>query len=199
MKRNKLFRSSSPINDRAGRNLAADHCIQSYDIGHIINLYDTKEQAEAMEGYSDTYASRTDTAYIRMGLDYTSKRFGKNVADVMNYIAQNKGRYVIHCILGEHRTGAVCMILSALMGASYDELADDYMLTCRNLYGVQKGTKQYNLLLDDNVNAVLLNLFGVHDPKSADLRHLAEEFVLSTGITEQTLSRVREQLSSQEQ
>ena len=186
MKRNTLFRSSSPVNDRAGRKTAAEHCIESYDIGHIINLYDTEEQE---------YSSKADVVYIRMGLDYTSARFGKNIADVMNYIAQNEGKYVIHCVLGEHRTGAVCMILSALMGASYDELAEDYMLTCRNLYGVQPGTKQYSLLLDDNVNSILLNLFGVHDPKNADLKHLAEDFVMSTGITEETLARVREHLA----
>ena len=195
MKRDTLFRSSSPINNRAGRCRAADNCIKAHGINHIINMYDTKEQAESMDGYWNTYASKVDTAYIHMGLDYTSERFGNSMARVMEYIAQNDGKYVVHCILGEHRTGAVCMILSALMGASYDELVEDYMQTCCNLYGVETGTKQYALLVDDNVNSILRHVFKIEDPKHANLKELAHNFVLSTGISEETLALVKKHLS----
>ena len=197
MKRNTLFRSSSPINNRAGRCKAADNCIKAHGINHIINMYDTKEQAEATEGYWSTYASKVDTAYIDMGLDYTSARFGKSMAHVMEYIAKNDGKYAVHCILGEHRTGAVCMMLSALMGASYDELVEDYMQTCCNLYGVKTGTKQYALLVDDNVNSILRHVLKAEDPKHADLKTLAHDFILSTGITEETLALVKKHLSNE--
>ena len=194
MKRDTLFRSSSPIDDRVGRRETADQCIKAHGIEHIINLYNTKEEAEAIEGYQDTYVSSVDTTYIHMGLDYTSARFLQSMRDVMKYIARNTGRYVVHCVLGEHRTGAVCMILEALMGASYDEIAEDYMLTFRNLYGIEPGTRQYALLLDDNVNAVLRNLFGVEDLKNADLKRLAADFIRSAGISNETLALVKAHL-----
>ena len=194
IKRDTLFRSSSPINNREGRCKAADNCIKAHGINHIINLYDTKEQAEATEGYWNTYASKIDTVYIDMGLDYTGSGFGRNIANVMEYIAQHEGKYVLHCVIGEHRTGAVCIIISALMGASYNELVDDYMKTCYNLYGVKPGTKQYDLLVDDNVNAILQNILDIEDPKNADLQNLVTNFVLSTGITEETLALVKKHL-----
>ena len=80
------------------------------------------------------------------------------------------------------------------MGASYNELVDDYMKTCYNLYGVKPGTKQYDLLVDDNVNAILQNILDIEDPKNADLQNLVTNFVLSTGITEETLALVKKHL-----
>ncbi len=160
-------------------------------------MFDTQAEAEATENYHDTYASTVDTVYINMRLDYTSKRFAQNMAKVIEYIANHEGKYVSHCVLGEHRTGAVSMILAAIMGASYDELVEDYMLTCRNLYGFKPGTKQYDLLLDDNLNSILRNIFGIEDNdfRSADLKQLAENFILSAGVTREALGLAKKHLS----
>ena len=131
-----------------------------------------------------------------MSLDYTSERFRTTMAEVVTYIAEHPGKYVVHCVLGEHRTGAVCMLLSALMGASYDELVRDYMQTYVNLYDVKPGTKQYELLVDDNVNSILKSLFHVDDPESADLSALAADYIRSAGVSEVTLEKVRKNLGN---
>ncbi len=191
-----LYRSSSPINDRLGRSSIADECIKKHGIDHIINLYDSEETAKAYPGYQGSYASTIDAVYLTMSLDYTSERFRTTMAEVVTYIAEHPGKYVVHCVLGEHRTGAVCMLLSALMGASYDELVRDYMQTYVNLYDVKPGTKQYELLVDDNVNSILKSLFHVDDPESADLSALAADYIRSAGVSEVTLEKVRKNLGN---
>ena len=191
-----LYRSSSPINDRLGRSSIADECIKKHGIDHIINLYDSEETAKAYPGYQGSYASTIDAVYLTMSLDYTSERFRTTMAEVVTYIAEHPGKYVVHCVLGEHRTGAVCMLLSALMGASYDELVRDYMQTYVNLYDVKPGTKQYELLVDDNVNSILKSLFHVDDPESADLSALAADYIRSAVVSEVTLEKVRKNLGN---
>lgn len=189
-----LYRSSSPINDRLGRSSIADECIKKHGIDHIINLYDSEETAKAYPGYQGSYASTIDAVYLTMSLDYTSERFRTTMAKVVTYIAEHPGKYVVHCVLGEHRTGAVCMLLSALMGASYEELVKDYMQTYVNLYDVKPGTKQYELLVDDNVNSILKSLFRVDDPENADLSDLAADYIRSAGVSDETLRQVRKNL-----
>ena len=189
-----LYRSSSPINDRLGRSSIADECIKKHGIDHIINLYDSEETAKAYPGYQGSYASTIDAVYLTMSLDYTSERFRTTMAEVVTYIAEHPGKYVVHCVLGEHRTGAVCMLLSALMGASYEELVKDYMQTYVNLYDVKPGTKQYELLVDDNVNSILKSLFRVDDPENADLSDLAADYIRSAGVSDETLRQVRKNL-----
>ena len=186
-----LYRSSSPINDRLGRSSIADECIKKHGIDHIINLYDSEETAKAYPGYQGSYASTIDAVYLTMSPDYTSERFRTTMAKVVTYIAEHPGKYVVHCVLGEHRTGAVCMLLSALMGASYEELVKDYMQTYVNLYDVKPGTKQYELLVDDNVNSILKSLFRVDDPENADLSDLAADYIRSAGVSDETLRQVR--------
>ncbi len=191
-----LYRSSSPINDRLGRSSIADNCIKKHGIDHIINLYDSEETAKAYPDYQGSYASTVDAVYLTMSLDYTSERFRTTMAEVVTYIADHPGKYVVHCVLGEHRTGAVSMLLSALMGASYDELVADYMQTYVNLYDVKPGTRQYELLVDDNVNSILKNLFHVDDPENADLSALAADYIRSAGVSEEVLKQVRKNLGN---
>ena len=81
------------------------------------------------------------------------------------------------------------------MGASYDEILQDYMLTPCNLYGVKPGTKQYNLLVEDNLHAIFQALFHVNDPRQADLKRIATEYLISSGVTEATLEKAKSHLS----
>ena len=70
------------------------------------------------------------------------------------------------------------------------------MQTYVNLYDVKPGTKQYELLVDDNVNSILKSLFHVDDPESADLSALAADYIRSAGVSEVTLEKVRKNLGN---
>ena len=68
------------------------------------------------------------------------------------------------------------------------------MQTYVNLYDVKPGTKQYELLVDDNVNSILKSLFRVDDPENADLSDLAADYIRSAGVSDETLRQVRKNL-----
>lgn len=57
------------------------------------------------------------------------EEFGKVIATVVRFINKHPGPYYIHCRLGTDRTGTVSACLAALAGASWEEIAQDYMLT----------------------------------------------------------------------
>lgn len=37
---------------------------------------------------------------------------------------------------GKDRTGYVCALLEGLCGATFDEIIDDYLITCSNFYNI---------------------------------------------------------------
>ena len=51
------------------------------------------------------------------------------IATVVRFINKHPGPYYVHCRLGTDRTGTVSACLAALAGASWEEIAQDYMLT----------------------------------------------------------------------
>jgi len=51
-------------------------------------------------------------------------------------MASADGPYLVHCLEGKDRTGFVCIVLEALMSATYQEIVDDYMLTYNNYYHI---------------------------------------------------------------
>lgn len=64
------------------------------------------------------------------------------------------------------------------MGAAIDEVADDYMETYFNYYGVEKGSEKYNAVLNNNLIKSLNTVFKVADVYSADLAAEAEAYLI---------------------
>ena len=81
------------------------------------------------------------------------------------------------------------------MGATYDEVCEDYMKTYENYYKVEKGTDKYNAILQSNIVKTLQTAFGITDLSSADLRAAAENYIRSIGLTESEIAALRANLS----
>lgn len=64
----------------------------------------------------------------------------------MNAIADSEGATCINCLLGKDRTGLVCAMMLALTGSSYDEIKEEYMITYMNLYDIEKGSEEYEVI-----------------------------------------------------
>jgi len=190
-----LYRSSSPINPELGRNTYADAAIEAAGVKTIVNLADNREEARAYPGFEDSYYSKQNVIYLGLGVDFQADDFKAGLANGLNFMAANEGPYLVHCTEGKDRAGFVSALLSCLMGASYEEVAADYMVTYDNYYGVKPGTDQYHAIADANIMKSLQQAFGVNDLTTANLAAEAEEYLVSIGLDSGTIAKLKGNLS----
>ena len=83
------------------------------------------------------------------------------------------------------------MLLEALMGASYQEIVDDYMLTYDNYYEITetKDKAKYDVILEKNLLAMMYTVAGSADVdlKTADLASAARNYLKGCGMTEEAI------------
>lgn len=155
-----LYRSSSPIDPFMKRNDYADECLRKYGIKTIVNLNNHYEDTNKFPNYRDTYYCRQNVLFLNTNADITSYNFGKCVLRAMKFINENEGPYLIHCMEGQDRTGAVCAIFASLLGASKNELIEDFMRTYENFYRVKKGTHQYERIIKGEMQDDIASVRG---------------------------------------
>ena len=160
IKKEILFRSSSPIDPFMKRNKYADDCLRKYGIKTIVNLNNDEESAKKLPGYDDTYYSKQNIIFLNTNADVTSYNFGKSLCRAMQFINNNEPPYLIHCMEGQDRTGAVCAILASLLNATKNELIEDFMKTYENFYRVKKGSDQYNKIIKGEMQEGIASVRG---------------------------------------
>lgn len=191
----KLYRSSSPVNPELARNQIADASIKAAGVTTIMNLADSADAAQAYEGYADTYYSTTQYIALNMGVDVLDADFGAKLAEGLRFFIANPGVYMVHCTEGKDRAGFVSAILECLMGATYDEVCADYMITYTNYYGVKADEVRYETILNSNIVKTLTKAFGVEDLKTADLSACAEAYLTGIGLTAEEIAALKTNLS----
>ena len=75
-------------------------------------------------------AAATRAELIRLDLDLNRAGIGAAVAWIADAPA---GGVLVHCHAGKDRTGIVVALILAVLGASDDDIADDYALTAANI------------------------------------------------------------------
>ena len=176
-----LYRSSSPINPYLGRSAYADKAARDAGIATVVNLADS---SNIYEGTENTYYNTCKVAYVNLGTDFLFESTLNGLAEGMRFIISNDGPYLIHCNEGKDRAGFVSALLECLMGASLNEVIDDYMVTYYNYYGVEEGTEKYATIVKNNLIKVLNITFKVDDVYKADLIAEAEAFLMEdAGLT----------------
>jgi len=174
----------------------------------VINLSDSKEAAEeymAEQGpKADYYKSLYDEGQVitlNMGVDITSEDFGKKLAEGLRFLNEHEGPYLIHCTEGKDRAGFAAALLEALMGASLDEIVNDYMTTYENYYKIEEGSEQYNAVADSNikvsVTTVIVGAEKGTDISDVDLAKAAEDYLKDIGMTADEIATLKDNLSAQ--
>jgi len=197
MGRHALYRSSSPVDPAIHRNRYADHAVGVAGIRTVLNLSDKRSEMERYEGYDDTCYSRLDILPLNMSQNRLGKRFGKKLARGFRFIISHEGPYLIHCVLGRDRTGFACAVLECLMGASADEVIDDYMLSYYNFYGIMPGLEEY----DSNLKGFTAELATAFDigtiySSSVDLSRCASDYLLGLGLSEAEIAVLKQRLGT---
>jgi len=191
-----LYRSSSPVNPRLNRNRQADKALHKAGIRTVMNLADTEKSMRRYKGFASSFYHLRKVIALNLSTDLRSDDFKAGLAKGMEYFANNKGPYLVHCREGKDRCGFVCAVLESLMGATADEIVADYMLTFYNYYGVEPGTEQYNAIAHGNIERNLATAFGIADIHGVDLAECAENYLLSIGLSHETIAALKTNLSA---
>lgn len=191
---NNLYRTSNPVNSELGRNNYADKAIKDAKVSVIVNLSDSKEEAESREEFRNSYYSTCKVVYLNLGVDYSSADFQTGLAEGLRFMVANKGVYAVHCTEGKDRSGFVSALLECLRGATAEEVAEDYMTTYYNYYGVEKGSEKYQAILSSNIVKTIQNAFGVDDFWTANLQKGAENYLKLIGLTNAEINTLKSNL-----
>lgn len=192
----KLLRSSSPVNPELNRSAYADAALKEAGVQTVINLADSAETMRGYEGFASSAYSGCNIIALNLGIDFHSASFRTGMADGLRFMAANEGPYLVHCTEGKDRAGFVSAVLECLMGASAQEVLDDYMITYANYYGVESGTEKYAVIAEKNIQKTLEMAFEIPDLYAADLAEEAEAYLLEAlAMTREEIGALRERLS----
>lgn len=197
-----LYRSSSPISNEIGRASYADKLIKGAKINTVVDLADSTDNIKtylAAKDFASPYYAQlykdNKVLCLNMGLAYASNDFKAGIIKGLVFMSENKGPYLFHCTEGKDRTGFMGALLESLMGASKDQIVEDYMQSYINYYSVKKDTDQYKLISND-VLAMLKVIAGTDDLSKANLAAGAKNYLLSGGMTAKQIDALKTNLSA---
>ncbi len=189
-----LYRTATPINPKNNRNKYADAALKSAGIRTVINLADSRETAEGYDGYSESYYSTTDYIALNMELSIFTEDFRKKLARGLRFLGSHQGPYAVHCTEGKDRTGIVVALLECFMGADWEEVEKDYMITFQNYYGIKPDEPAYREIAEKNITNSLRWFFMTEDLKNTDLAREAEAFFHYIGLSGEEIENLRTNL-----
>ena len=191
---NKIFRSSSPVNSEIGRGTYAMKATEDHGIKTIVNLADTEQEVKDRDTYKDSFYSKQKVIAAGLNIDFSSTTFKEGLARAIHSMADSEAPFLIHCNEGKDRAGYLSALIECLMGASLDEVVEDYMITYYNYYNVVPGTEQYDAIRDKKIIKQLKTAFEVNDLANANLSQLCEKFLHSIGVTEEDIKKLKLEL-----
>lgn len=194
--KNVLYRSASPVDPTRNRNKYADGVCREYGITHFINLGDSEDILKTYEGYDKSYYKTAEHIAVACSMNPAADENKAKFAECFRFIIENPcGKYDVHCREGQNRTGMFIAITECLMGASYEEIAQDFMLTYVNYFGLEKGDKAYGIVEEGIFRKTLADVFGA-DPVNADLEKEAEEYLTGIGLSAKEIAKLKTVLST---
>lgn len=204
MGKNKLYRSSSPIDNGLGRNLYVDSLAKEAGVATFINLTDSEDYAKSYKGFESTYYSTQNAIYLAVAPDFYSRAFKDGMVKGLRFMIEHEGPYLVHCIYGMDRTGFMIAVLEALMGAKTEEIQADYAKTFTNYFNVVDGLQvTYNEQQTEFFeNVVVRNLRAVYhadgieipDTDDIDWATPTEQFLKKQGMTDEEISALKDRL-----
>jgi len=206
MGRGTFYRSSSPVNNELGRAACAGLLVEAAGIKTVINLADSREELEsyftqpdfASQYYRELYEQGQVIA-LGMGVNYRALEFQAKLKEGLEFLLANEGPFLIHCNEGKDRAGFAAALLEALVGATVQEIKEDYMLSYVNYYAIEYGSELYEKIAESNILATLGDLAGLPQGASleeVDLRGAAEGYLASIGLSAEQIELLKAKLTT---
>ena len=198
IKEGTLFRSASPCDNQHNRAPYVDDLIEAAGVNCILDLADNEEKIEKYiqaDNFDSSYFlslyEKGNVIPLALNMNYFSGEFRSKIVKGFIAMSQTEGPYLIHCTEGKDRTGFVCMLVEALAGASYDEIAEDYMITYANYYKITEelDPERYQVILETNLVEMIQSVVGDDsvDITTADLSSYAKEYLMEGGMSEEQI------------
>ncbi len=153
LKDNLVYRGASPVDNSRNRAEITDGLLEKSGVSCVIDLADSEEDFLAytkdtsyQTPYTVSLHDEGKVVLLSMGSSYASDVYKQSVVKGFEFVLSHDGPYYIHCMEGKDRTGFVCTLLEALLGASYQQMKDDYMMTYKNYYKIslEETPEKYN-------------------------------------------------------
>lgn len=185
------------------RQKAVRTLIQKKRINTIINLSDNHEKlvtktanmapsiyTKMMQRNQIRYIPISyETAYFLSGSNQAFKDgelgFEDGIRQLINVIVEASPPYLVHCRLGSDRTGIVSAFIQMLMGASKEQIVENYSLT--NQLGIGE-YRSSNLVIQSLTNALGTRCFD-------DTEQATTEYLIKLGIDENLIKRAKQNLA----
>ena len=207
---NKLYRSSSPIDNTFGRALYSDNLSRRAGIKSILNLADTVDNIKSRilaKGFRSNYYKGLfydgNVIGLSMTSEFNTERFATDITLGVACIVRHRMQppILIHSTEGKNKTGYVCALLETLMGATYEEIVNDYMLSYSNYYSAKSAAKMaYNLVVDKSINDMLFTICrvkNVEELRRVDMSRAAREYLEGHGMSGREIDELMSLLSSE--
>ncbi len=193
-----LYRSASPCDNQHNRAPYVDDLMEVAGVRCIMNLSDNEAKIEryiAADDFASPYFlslyEAGNVVPLALNMNYLADEFAEKIARGLIRMAETEGPYLIHCTEGKDRTGFVCMLVEALAGATYQEIADDYMVTYDNYYKITEASDpaKYRTILEKNLDAMLKSVVNNAsvDIRTADLSVYARNYLLDAGMSDEQI------------
>ena len=203
--KNALFRSSNPINNELSRAAYADDFVESNGIRTVMNLANSDAEIAgyiAQEDFdSPYYASLYQNGQVKalnLSLNFVAEDFKNGLAEGLRFFTVNEGPYLVHCDEGKDRAGFVSALLACYMGASYEQVVEDYMQTYINYYHLEKDSEKYIAIKNSNIDSTLRMITGSSeraDLTRVDLAAAAGDYLKSIGLSDAECEALRSNLA----
>ena len=215
VKENTLYRGASPIDNRRHRASTVDTLLRENNIQYDIDLADKLTLSGSYVSMDDRGGLLTASEFVigdyfqelldenkvillGMAAAYKADEFSLKMKTMFESILENDGPYYIHCLEGKDRTGFVCMVIEALLGATYEEIVDDYFITYHNYYGIEKGSDKYEVIKSIHIDEMIRYVFDFQESTNllgANYYSKANEYLLHIGLTQDQINAVQTKLS----
>ncbi len=202
----KLYRSASPVNDEHRRSAAADRLIEQAGVKAVMNMADTEEEIAgfaAREGFDSAYylelAENGHVIALGMPINFASDEFAEDIVKGLTFLSGEDTPYLIHCTEGKDRAGFGSMIVEMLMGASEEEITEDYLASYLNYYHLDKeaNAEKLAMIAEKNIRVMIRTVAGLEkgaDLADTDLAAAAENYLTVHGMDAAALETLKEKL-----
>jgi protein tyrosine/serine phosphatase len=127
---NKLYRSSHPVLNGVEDIVISSKSMRA-GIKTIINFTDDNDGLKYSKDspwYWKLVKNKSVIA-LHTDFDFTGRYFCGKFRKAIEFMLSHKPPYLIHCYAGVDRTGFASMIFESLMGASMQQIIEDYLLS----------------------------------------------------------------------
>ena len=175
-----LYRSSHPIKDNKQEKVVS--MLASFaKIAAVINLCDTNSGIAGKAIFALWYNKLLKSnQVIALGMDFsfTGINFEKKLKKAIQFINRTEGPWLIHCHAGVDRTGFVCMVLESFMGASLDDVINDYLNSSNSIF--ESSINEETHKADSLMAMQILSFMGNIAPNDQNLQAIAENYLRET-------------------